>query len=370
MAEYDHSHLVILETMLDHKKITTFLSQKIGLQHQQFRINRLLGDASNRTYYRLHLERIGRPHSMILMELAEPEAFKKSEEKVSQSTIPIKELPYINILNHLARSGIAVPKLYYYNKAAGWLFLEDLGHRTVEQEIKGKGKKTIQRYYEQALDELVKIQDQGSHQGKYRCVAFGRTFDMPLVMWEFDHFLQYGIPYCARRAIKPSDRKKIRAAFLKIADELARLPRTFTHRDYHSRNLMVHRKRIWVLDFQDALMGPYVYDLASLLRDSYTILDNTLVNKLLDYYQDRSRSSVRQKQNPESFRRIFDLMTVQRNLKAVGRFAYISQVKNNPRFLRYIPQTLRSVKRNLDQYPELSTLRTLLQPYLQEIIPA
>ena len=307
---------------------------------------------------------------MILMELAEPEAFKKSEERVTRSTIPVKELPYINILNHLAQSGIAVPKLYDYHKSSGWLLLEDLGDRTMEQEISGKGRDIIQHYYEQAVDELIKIQIQGSRPGNKTCIVFGRAFDVPLLMWEFDHFLEYGIPYYASRPMIPSDYKKIRAPFLKMAKELASLPRIFTHRDYHSRNLMIHHKRIWVLDFQDALMGPHVYDLASLLRDSYTVLDEKQVDSLLAYYLDRIKHPKGQKQSPQAFRRLFDLMSIQRNLKAAGRFVYIHKVKNNPRFLSYIPQTLRYVQSNLDRYPELSIIRRILEPYLQELGPA
>jgi N-acetylmuramate 1-kinase len=356
--------------MLDHRKIEAFLAQKIGLKVQQFKINRLLGDASNRTYYRLHFRENGHRGSMILMELAEPEAFKKSEERVTRSTIPVKELPYINILNHLAQSGIAVPKLYDYHKSSGWLLLEDLGDRTMEQEISGKGRDIIQHNYEQAVDELIKIQTDGSQQRNTTCIAFGRTLDAPLLMWEFDHFLEYAIPYYASRPMLPSDYKKIRAQFLKMAEELASLPRIFTHRDYHSRNLMIHNKKIWVLDFQDALMGPHVYDLASLLRDSYTVLDEKQVDNLLAYYLDRIKHPMGQKQGPQAFRRLFDMMSIQRNLKAAGRFVYIHQVKNNPRFLPYVPQTLRYVQSNLDRYPELSIIRSILEPYLQELGPA
>ncbi len=353
--------------MLDHGLIQVILSEKIGLGAQSFEIDRLLGDASNRTYYRLHFRENDHPGSMILMELAEPEAFKTSEEKVTQSSIPVKELPYINILNHLAQSGIAVPKLYHYDKDAGWLLLEDLGDRTMEKEVSAGEQVAIQHYYEQAVDELIKIQTRGSRTGNKTCIAFGRAFDVPLLMWEFDHFLEYGIPYCASRPMTPTDLKEIRAQFLKIAEQLARLPRILTHRDYHSRNLMIYEKRIRVLDFQDALMGPHVYDLASLLRDSYTVLDEKQTDGLLAYYLDHIKRPLSQKHSPQAFRRLFDLMSIQRNLKAAGRFVYIHKAKNNPRFLPYIQQTLRYVTSNLNRYPELSIMRRLLLPYLKEL---
>ena len=73
------------------------------------------------------------------------------------------------------------------------------------------------------------------------------------------------------------------------------------------------------------------------------------------------------RQGPAAFRRLFDLMSIQRNLKAAGRFVYIHQVKHNPRFLPYMPQTLGYVKRNLEKYPELSPLRQLLKPYMEAL---
>ncbi|TLY43043.1 MAG: hypothetical protein E6K61_02490 [Nitrospirae bacterium] len=80
----------------------------------------LAGDASNRRYFRLELAG-GPPRSLILMQLAEPEAFKQSEEAVSGTAVPVTELPYINVLNHLAKADVAVPTLYYYDQAAGLL---------------------------------------------------------------------------------------------------------------------------------------------------------------------------------------------------------------------------------------------------------
>ena len=237
----------------------------------------------------------------------------------------------------------------------------------MEKIVKEKSGTTVQRLYERAVDELVRIQTEGTRKRNSKCIVFGRAFDVPLLMWEFDHFLEYGIPHCAGRAIFPFDRKDIRTEFRKIAVTLARLPKIFTHRDYHSRNLMVHKRKIRVLDFQDALLGAHIYDLASLLRDSYTRLDESLVDSLLAYYRDRMKGCLGRGDSAQSFRRLFDLMSIQRNLKAVGRFAYIDKVKKNPRFLTYIPQTLGYVRLNLSRYPELSRIANTLGPYLEEV---
>jgi hypothetical protein len=355
--------------MLDREIVFSLLKTKLCDAASNISIAALQGDASNRVYYRLHYTNRDRPATLILMELAEPEAFKKSEEAVSASTVRIDELPYINILRHLAQANVAVPKLHFYDPRAGLLFLEDLGDQTLENELKALTTEETLKYYRLAIDELLKIQGPATRDQDPKCIAFGRAFDVPLLMWEFDHFLEYGVEARTSVMIKPGDRDTIRGAFLKISEALALEPRVLTHRDYHSRNLMVHRNRIWLLDFQDALMGPSVYDLASLLRDSYAVLPEPMVEELINYYLERQPAWINPgliKQERTLFRKQFDLMSIQRNLKAAGRFVYIDIVKKKGHLLPYIPQTLGYVWRNLNRYEELKRLRDVLQPYVVE----
>jgi aminoglycoside/choline kinase family phosphotransferase len=130
---------------------------------------------------------------------------------------------------------------------------------------------------------------------------------------------------------------------------------------------MVDGTRLGVIDFQDALMGPAAYDLASLLRDAYIQLNETLVDELVEYYLDHMADRGKGCTDRAGFRRLFDLMSIQRNLKAAGRFVYIDRVKGNPKFLADIPRVLSYVKRNLQKYPELEPLRTHLTPYVPEL---
>jgi aminoglycoside/choline kinase family phosphotransferase len=113
-------------------------------------------------------------------------------------------------------------------------------------------------------------------------------------------------------------------------------------------------------------MGPATYDLASLLRDAYIQLDEALVDDLVGYYLDQLAERRFVWTNRTAFRRLFDLTSIQRNLKAAGRFVYIDQVKGNSKFLADIPRVLSYVKRNLEKYPELNTLRRHLSPHVPE----
>ncbi len=326
----------------------------------------LAGDASNRRYFRLALSG-SQPRSLILMQLAEPEAFKKSEEAVSGATHHGTELPFLNIHSHLAKAGLSVPTLYHYDREAGLLYLEDFGDVTLSEACASASLADLESRYKQALDVLLQLQSKATSPADPQCLAFHRSFDVGLLMWEFDHFLEYGIVARRGKPMCSDDYLAVREEFQKIAALLAAQPRVFTHRDYHSRNLMVDGARLGIIDFQDALMGPATYDLASLLRDAYIELDEPLVDDLLNYYLDRLAAQRQIWTNRHAFRRLFDFTSIQRNLKAAGRFVYIDRIKGNSKFLADIPRVLGYVRGNLSKYPELGTLRRHLTPYVPEL---
>jgi aminoglycoside/choline kinase family phosphotransferase len=327
----------------------------------------LPGDASNRRYFRLELSD---RRSVILMQLAEPEAFKQSEEAVS-GAVATTELPFLNVHRHLAGTGVTVPALYHYDQAAGLLYLEDFGDLLLVQACRDGRSRDTARLYHRAIDMLARIHTAATSPADSRCIAFHRSFDVPLLMWEFDHFLEYGVVARQGKPMCADDFQPVRTEFQRIAELMAAQPRVFTHRDYHSRNLMVNGERLGVLDFQDALMGPAGYDLASLLRDAYIALDDTLIDELIARYLDRMEQAGAGLGaglgDRAAFRRLFDLTSIQRNLKAAGRFVYIDRVKKNPKFLADIPRVLGYVRRNLEQYPELAALRKHLTPYVPEL---
>ena len=307
------------------------------------------------------------------MQLADPEEFKASEEAVSGQESEIAELPFLNVLHHLQASSVAVPQLYFFDEPAGLLFLEDFGDVTLAQGCEGSSTLTIERLYRQAIDVLVQIHVQASVPSTAPCLAFSRSFDTSLYMWEFEHFLEYGIVARQGNPMRSEDSLPVQEEFNKIATWLVEQSMVFTHRDYHSRNLMVDGERLGVIDFQDALMGPVTYDLASLLRDSYIALDESLIDSLIAYYLEKMRQVLPLSQctamhldDVDTFRRLFDITSIQRNLKAAGRFVYIDRVKGNPNFLASIPRTLQNVHANLTKYSQLHRLLNHLSPYVPE----
>ena len=114
-------------------------------------------------------------------------------------------------------------------------------------------------------------------------------------------------------------------------------------------------KDLVLIDFQDALFGPYCYDLVALTRDSYIQLSTHQVQAIIDHYL-----SQRQDLKPDEFRAAFSWQTIQRKLKDAGRFVYIERVKKNPDFLRFIQPSLGYVRSALEQSPELGRLHSIL----------
>lgn len=316
---------------------------------------KLPGDASNRSYYRVR----GGGQSVIAMVLAPADPHKGAEEIAKDSGV-VTELPFVNVLRFLSRAGLPVPKLLYDGQHESVLLLEDLGDVTLLEHALPLGPAERERIYGVAVDQLVRLQ-----RAAYDAVAdtsfigFRRRFDRDLLYWEFHHFLEYGVEKKGIQ-VAPDDRAALDAAFRQLSDRIASLPEVIVHRDYHSRNLMLHGDRLAIIDFQDALLGPVPYDLASLLRDSYIALGEPLVDRLVEHYWERARAAgLPVGASRDEFRAWFDVVSVQRNLKAAGRFDYIHQVKGNPKFLADIPRTLGYVKTNLAKHPELAPLRRL-----------
>ena len=145
------------------------------------------------------------------------------------------------------------------------------------------------------------------------------------------------------------------------------------HRDYHSRNLMLHDGSLYIIDFQDARMGPDTYDLASLLRDSYVEISERNLDDLIAYFCALKGCAAPETALPDldqsslEFRRRFDLMALQRNLKALGTFGYQTTTRRNPVYIQYMPRTLHYARTNLEKYSRFARLRELLASHIEEL---
>jgi N-acetylmuramate 1-kinase len=324
--------------------------------HADFRVRPLQGDASDRRYYRLEFAPgAGGVRSVVLMRLAQP--------------YTAGELPFVNVQRYLSLKRIPVPAIFCDDSAHGFVLLEDLGDVTLESALQGASREQIGCWYRQALDMLLMLQHPESIGPRGSCVAFCLAFDVEKLIWELDFFLTYMLKQLCAAPLKSRNEAALRGHFWKIAALLARQPRLLTHRDYHSRNLMLHQDRLRVIDFQDARLGPCQYDLASLLYDSYVVLPADLRQELLTYYLEQKAAVDGYPLDRQAFLQVFDYMCLQRNMKALGTFAFQTVAKHTGRYIEAIPPTLGYIQENLARHPELRQLRELLEAYLFAAVP-
>lgn len=318
---------------------------------------KLKGDASNRSYYRVGAP----PHSHVLMVM--PKDSKASEE-ATKGEAP-KELPFVNVHRYLRKLGARVPEILHFDEPAGVMVLEDLSDLTFEQALEG-GKRRDE-LYGRAVDLLARLRAAAERAPDRECLAFTRAFDEDLYDWELHHFREWGLEAWSGKQPTPAERSELDRIFRNISRTLAQEPKSFTHRDYQSRNIMVKNGELVLIDFQDALLGPRQYDLVALLRDSYVELERAFVDQMLDRYIASFQEASGERLDAKAFKDTFELLTVQRKMKDAGRFEYIHRVKGNPGFLVSIPASLRYVKSALERRPELADLRAIVSRYVPEL---
>jgi N-acetylmuramate 1-kinase len=335
------------------------VARATGRPHDGAPVQRLKGDASNRSYLRVGTW----PDSLVVMVM--PEQARASEEAAGKAVT--SELPFVDVQRYLARLGVRVPAILRYDEPAGMMVLEDLGDVTLEKALGGT---TAEALYGSAVDLLSRLRTAAEATPDAQSIAFRRGFDEELYLWELHHFREWGLEAWSGEVPTPSETAVLEEAFRNVAKRLAAAPRGFTHRDYQSRNLMLKNGEVVVIDFQDALQGPRAYDLVALLRDSYVALDEELVDSMLRRYQEAVARVTGERTDFSDFRHFFDLLTVQRKLKDAGRFEFIHRVKHNPSFLPHIPQSLAYVRSAFERLPKdaaVQALRRVASVYVPEL---
>lgn len=317
------------------------------------KIVKLPGDASTRFYYRIWTKE----KSYVMM---------KMESFIDQGM----QLPFLTLQKHLMMSGVDVPTVLDVDPERGIILLEDLGDVTLLRCLQEVSTPEVERdLYEQVIDSIVDLQLQASpKEGSPDLEAFKLRFDHEKLMWEMNFTIEHFYKTYLARDISPKDLAVMHTRFSEICQLLADQPTVFTHRDFHSRNIMVtpisgDENRLVMIDFQDGRMGPPQYDLASLLKDSYYQIEDAQVRTLVDYYLIRREALSGTRIDREEFWKLFDLMSVQRNFKAIGSFASFLNRRGNPGYLKYIGNTFENIRRTLLKYPEYSDLREVLFHY-------
>ncbi|MDE0331353.1 MAG: phosphotransferase [Nitrospinae bacterium] len=307
----------------------------------------LAGDASTRDYVRLIHRGGAKPSSVGMIT---PEPFTE------------EALPFIDVQAHFREIGVRVPDIFAVDGEAGVILLEDCGDESLEDAWRGGGWERAEPLYAAALDLIAAMQEAPSAPAGER-IALVRRFDAEFFTNELHHTRKYAFE---KLLGLETDERKLDAAFRELCGEICRIPFRLTHRDYHGRNLMVLDDAVFAIDFQDARMGPALYDLASLAFDSYVDLGARARDYLIARYWETCGQ--RLFSDKEEYERALRGTAIQRNLKAIGTFAYQKAVRGAERYLASIPHTVRMVQAHFERRRDLGVLHASLEPFLDALL--
>jgi N-acetylmuramate 1-kinase len=256
-------------------------------------------------------------------------------------------------------AGVRVPACYAADEHERVLWLEDLGPIDFDT-YANDGRDRTEAYHR-----AVVLLDgfQRATQSNVPAEVTGRRFDRALLRWELDHYIEWRLQEDLGLSLAASDLAALNDGFERLLDRLVEIPTTVVHRDFQSHNIMVvgATEALALIDFQDAMVGPVVYDAVALLRDSYVELTpSELATCLHDFATRASQLPAARGLSVTSIVEAFHLQTLQRKLKDAGRFVYIDRVRGNPSFLRFIPSSLRYVRSALAELPAFDDLAATL----------
>ena len=322
--------------------------QDSGLAGRNARVVPLTGDASDRRYFRI----IPPDAPSIVLAL-------------HAGPIDFATLPFANVGELFQLVPLPVPGIIGHSDELGILAQQDLGDVTLQAHLGAASPAEHAALYRQAVAFIEQLQRRGAELRSDAYLPYRIAFDVEKLTWELDFFAKHFVEGYRGTAFTPAARAALAAEWAAMVNELAGEPRVLCHRDYHSRNLMLSDASLYIIDFQDARMGPDTYDLASLLRDSYVDIAERDLDELIAYFLALKKTDGAAPE--DEFRRRFDLMALQRNLKALGTFGYQTITRRNTVYIQYIPRTLRYARTNLEKYPRFTRLRELLAAHVEEL---
>ena len=316
------------------QQLNQWLSEIIG--SEDYQLQPASGDASFRRYFRL----THNDETCIVMD-APP-----AQEGCS---------PFIDVAERLLAVNINVPRILEKDLKQGFLLLSDLGD---EQYLDHLTEESADKLYQDAMQALFCMQQQTDTNGL-------PPYDEKLFLQEMELFRDWLLKKHIGLDLSKEIQTMLDEVFKLLLDEALAQPKVFVHRDYHSRNLMINGSGFdsgnpGVLDFQDAVCGPFTYDLVSLLKDCYIKWPGQQIRGWAHNFFEQIAEN-HPDIDEEKFMQWFDLMGVQRHLKASGIFARLCHRDGKSGYLADIPRTLSYIVDLNGEYPELQGLIELIQ---------
>jgi len=254
---------------------------------------------------------------------------------------------FLLITGKLKNAKLNVPEIFEVDREKGLLVMTDLGDNLYSKKLNDE---TVYCLYTDALEAIVKMQT------KVDCSGL-KDFDK-YYEEENNLFTNWFLKKHLKTKLDAALVKEITLEFNKINSIIKSIPKTFVHRDYHSRNLLItDTNNPGIIDYQDAVIGPVTYDLVSLLKDCYVSWNDGLIEDMLESFFNRMKSNTIN--NISDFRYWFEITGLQRHIKAIGIFSRLNYRDNKNSYLKDIPRTYTYIEKVLNKYEELSGLNKI-----------
>ncbi len=308
----------------------------------------IASDASSRKFYRL----VGKNKSKIIV---------FSEEEKYRNLIA-----YVAINNFLRKNKIFAPKLYEHNFTKGIIVIEDFGDKSFYDVLKKTKNKLL--VYKKLVDLLVKIQKiipQNKIKKNKNGFHIIRKYSKKYLEEESDLFFNWYLPLLFKKKKSSIIKKKGKRILSKIYNKLNFSNSYFVHRDFHVQNLINIRKKIGIIDNQDAIIGNPAYDLVSLIDDVRIKTSSKLKKQIYKYYLKKTSKIF--KVNENKFIEDFNILSVQRSLKIIGIFSRLLVRDQKNQYMKFIPYTWKLLEMRMNNVTFLE-LKKILNKNISEKI--
>ncbi|HXH32024.1 MAG TPA: phosphotransferase [Bacteriovoracaceae bacterium] len=305
-------------------------------------VDKLTGDASTRRYYRIFTNR-----DSYVVCLDNP--FEEEMEKH----------PFLSVQQFLGANNVRVPGIIDHNLPKGYSLQEDLGNVTLLHHLALISSKEEELgIYKTVVDQLLELHRIPASAVKNPSL-FQLKFDYQKYMDETRFTFKYFLNFFHQNQDE-NLLKDLELLFDPVMRRLAEQKMVITHRDFHSRNIMVKNKKFIFIDFQDARWGIPQYDLVSLLEDCYYDLGEQNRQQLKRQYFDNLSPAIHGQKSYQEFLQLYDDMTIQRVFKAVGSFCYIYNWRKDDRYLKYIGFAMEKLRKVMMENPQYRDLKSVL----------
>jgi len=268
---------------------------------------------------------------------------------------------FYQIVNKILNANkIKAPKLLSNHYKNDMIEISDLGEKSFYNYVVSKKNKLND--YKSLVKIIIKVQKikvkKYYRLGKFK-VKFSK-YSINNLHKESDLFFDWYLKYFLKKKKITKIKKLLKAELNKVYKKLKFSNNTFVHRDFHVSNIMVKKKKLGLIDSQDAIIGNPLYDVVSLVDDVRIKLPNDLQNNLVNYYHKNSKLK---KDKIENLKNDFDILSVQRNLKILGIFVRLSIRDGKNDYLKFLPYTWTLIERRL-RNPIFKNLNTLINKNL------